>query len=79
MLKLVMSYADADWPELPPEEKITRTHTFDMLVIRKAAGKAAVVIRCDLEDGRTVLLETSASLFCRAAKIIETKYPETVG
>lgn len=40
-----------------------------------ASGKPSVAIRIDLPDGRTVLTETSALLFCSAGRMIEGRFP----
>jgi hypothetical protein len=41
-----------------------------------ASGQPSVALRCDLEDGRTVIIQTSARLFCSAARAIATRYPK---
>lgn len=38
------------------------------------SGKPSVAIIADLPDGRKLIMETSAELFCNAANIIKTKY-----
>jgi hypothetical protein len=43
-----------------------------------SSGKASVMIRLDLPDGRTVLAETSLALFLTAAKAFEAKFPDTL-
>jgi hypothetical protein len=40
------------------------------------SGRPSVAIRLDLPDGRTVVAETSARLFCVAARAIMAKHPE---
>jgi hypothetical protein len=40
------------------------------------SGLPSVCIRIELPDGRTVLAQTSARLFCLAARAIMAKYPE---
>jgi hypothetical protein len=41
-----------------------------------ASGLPSIVLRVDLPDGTVVLAETSARLFCMAAKAIMGKYPD---
>jgi hypothetical protein len=41
-----------------------------------ASGRPSVAIRIDLPDGRTVVAETTARLFCGAARAIMAKYPD---
>jgi hypothetical protein len=38
-------------------------------------GLPSVAIRLDLPDGKTVVAETSARLFCTAARVIMGQYP----
>jgi hypothetical protein len=40
-----------------------------------ASGRPSVAIRLDLPDGQTVVAETTARLFCTAARAIMGKYP----
>lgn len=48
-----------------------------LAVIEKgtAAGRPSVAIRLDLADGHIVIAETTARLFCAAARAIVAKYP----
>ena len=39
-------------------------------------GRPSVALRIDLPDGTVVIVETSARLFCTAAKIIMSKNPD---
>lgn len=41
-----------------------------------ASGKPSVGLRIDVSDGSTVVAQTSARLFCSAAKAIMAKYPD---
>jgi hypothetical protein len=41
-----------------------------------ASGRPSVAIRIDLPDGQTVVAETTARLFCTAAKAIMARYPD---
>jgi hypothetical protein len=43
------------------------------------SGKPSVCFRIDLPDGRVVLAETSALLFCRAAEAIVARFPIVAG
>lgn len=40
------------------------------------SGRPSVMIRVDLPDGRVFLTETSARLFCSAARAVMAKYPK---
>jgi hypothetical protein len=39
------------------------------------SGKPSVAIRFAIEDGSVVIVETSARLFCTAARMIMARYP----
>jgi hypothetical protein len=39
------------------------------------SGRPSVALRFELPDGRTVVAETSARLFCTAAKAIMARHP----
>ncbi len=41
-----------------------------------SSGRPSVAIRIDLPDGQAVIAETSARLFCTAARAIQAKYPD---
>lgn len=40
-----------------------------------ASGLPSIALRIDLPDGKTVIVETSARLFCLAADAIKARYP----
>lgn len=40
------------------------------------SGKPSVTFRLELPDGKTVLFETSARIFCTAANAIQARYPD---
>lgn len=44
-----------------------------------ASGKPSVLLRIDLEDGRTILAETSASLFATAGRAVFARYERELG
>ena len=41
-----------------------------------SSGKPSVMLRIDLPDGRTVLAETSARLFCTVGRMIMARYAD---
>lgn len=41
-----------------------------------ASGRPSVMIRFDLPDGRIVVGETTARLFCSAGRMITSRYPD---
>lgn len=46
-----------------------------VLSMGMASGRPSVAIRIDTPDGRHIVAETSARLFCMAARAIMAKYP----
>jgi hypothetical protein len=40
------------------------------------SGKPSIALRIDLPDGKSVIAETSARLFCIAARAIMAKHPD---
>lgn len=41
-----------------------------------ASGRPSVAVRLDLPDGRIVVAETTARLFCAAGRAIAARYPD---
>lgn len=67
------------WPELRDKPLV---HLGDGTSIGVAvldagmkSGQPSIMLRLDLPDGRTVLAETSARLFCTTAQAIMARYP----
>jgi hypothetical protein len=85
MIPLILKLdGDNVWPDL--QEKINTDAIYhignDAPAIQVAvlangmeSGKPSVCIRIDLPDGKHVLAETSARLFCVAARAIMARYP----
>lgn len=81
MLGLVVSLVgDAAWEDIRDRPII---HCADGAPIRVAvlpmglaSGRPSVAIRIDLPAGQTVVAETSARLFCAAARAILARYPD---
>ena len=76
-LKIILN-SDGVWPELKGR---TIHHIKDGLAVAildkgMTSGKPSVAIRADLADGSSVIMETSARLFCSAAKAFMAKYPD---
>lgn len=77
---------DDCWPDLQDkkigEDIINLMHSaappIKLAVLDKGmgSGRPSVTIRLDLPDGRVVLTETSARLFCGAARAIMGRYPD---
>jgi hypothetical protein len=81
MPTMTLKFGDGAWPELRDKEII---HLGDgappigvaVLDHGMTSGRPSVAIRVDLPDGKHVLAETSARLFCTTAKTIMAKYPD---
>lgn len=68
---------DNCWPDLPEKEVIEAEKlSIGVLDGGTASGKPSVTLRIDLPDGRVVLAQTTARLFCTAANMITGKYPD---
>lgn len=84
MLPLIVKLdGDKCWPELKgKEDKIIHLGNGAPPIQIAAldggmeSGRPSVTIRVDTPDGKYVLAETSARLFCTAAKMIMAKYPD---
>jgi hypothetical protein len=73
--------AETEWPDLERENCIHLAD--DAPPIRLAvlehgltSGRPSIAMRIDLPDGKTVVVETSARLFCTAANAIMARYPD---
>ena len=73
---------DGCWPDLEGKDLLTLSGP-DAPSIQLAllpggmdSGKPSISIRIDLPDGRVLLTETSARLFCTAANMVMAKYPD---
>ena len=76
----VVLEGDNAWPELKDQEVIHLANDAPPLQVAVLAGgmksgRPSVCLRIDLPDGRTVLAETSARLFCGAARAIVARHP----
>lgn len=58
-------------------DKIVQSNDLRLVVIDKGmkGGQPSVALRVDLPDGRVVISETSARLFCTSARMIMARYP----
>ena len=81
---------DNAWPELQHRKRTAHGLGLDQLLwlgneaapiqvtvldVGMASGRPSVAIRFDLPDGSTVVSETSARLFCTAARAIMARHP----
>ena len=78
MLSLSITLQEPAFPDLREKEVILPESDIKVAVLDKGmeSGRPSVAIRIDLPDGKVVLAETSARLFCTAAKVIMAKHPE---
>lgn len=74
---------DKAWPDLADrrDDIIHLTGEGDMMGVAvldrgTTSGKPSVALRLDLPGGKVVIAETTARLFCTAAKAIMAKYPD---
>lgn len=81
MIPMHIILREPAWPELDKEKIIhlgEGAPPVQVAVLDKGlqSGRPSVAIRIDLPDGRTVIAETTARLFCTAARAIMAKYPD---
>ena len=72
---------DAAWPELVGKDVIhlgNGAPAIQVAVLEAgmSSGRPSIAIRIDLPDGRFVIAETTARLFCTAGKAIMARYPD---
>ena len=67
---------DRQWDDAKGEV-IHTSKEMKVMVLSKgtANGRPTVMIRFDLPDGKTIVGETTARLFCSAGRMITSKYP----
>jgi hypothetical protein len=72
---------DNAWPDLQDKDIIHLANGAPPIQIAVlegglTSGRPSVAIRIDLPDGQTLVAETTARLFCTAARAIQAKYPD---
>jgi hypothetical protein len=71
---------DKAWPDLAAKKDVVvlEAGTIAVAVLPGGmqSGRPSVMLRFELPDGNTVLAETSARLFCTAARAIMARYPD---
>lgn len=67
---------DACWPDLK-DSGFVEGELAAVAILDKGmtSGKPSVALRIKLPDGRTVIAQTTARLYCSAAKAFMAKYP----
>ena len=82
MIPLIIKLnGDGCWPDLKDQEIIHLDNASPPIQVAildggLTSGRPSVALRIDLPDGKYVIAETSARLFCAAAKAIIAKYPD---
>jgi hypothetical protein len=82
MLGLIIKLnGDAAWPDLRGKPFIQLgdgSKPIEVTTLEEGmkSGRPSVAIRLTLPDGRAVIAETSARLFCSAARAIMARYPD---
>lgn len=69
---------EAVYPDLTEDQIIHTKGKIEVVCIDDGmgSGRPSVALRVDLPDGLVLISETSARLFCTAARAIMAKYPE---
>lgn len=81
MIAMTIVLKEPAWPELEKADIIHIANDAPPIQVAVLegglqSGRPSVALRIDLPDGRTVVAETTARLFCSAAKAIMAKYPD---
>ena len=83
MLHMNVVFDEPAWPDLAEKQAkgdLIHLRNGEMKVAVLDAGltsgRPSVAVRIDLPDGKSVLGETSARLFCTAGRMIAGKYPD---
>lgn len=65
------------WDDVNHPDKIVQSNALQLAVVDKGmgSGQPSVALRVDLPDGKILITETSARLFCTAARAIMARYP----
>lgn len=77
---IVLQQREPVWPDVDQSKVIhlgNGSPAIQVAVLEMGmdSGRPSIAMRLDLPDGRTVVAETSARLFCSAARAIMAKYP----
>lgn len=81
MLGISITFDEPAWPDLAEileQGLIIPTEDISVAVLDGGtdAGRPSVALRINLDDGRVVVAQTSARLFCAAARAITGRYPD---
>ena len=81
MPSLTMKFGDGDWSDLkekPYHHLGNEAKPIEVCVLDHGmgSGRPSIAMRLELPDGQIVVAETSARLFCTAARVIMSRYPE---
>jgi hypothetical protein len=77
MIPFSVIFNEPAWAELDPHE-VTEASIKGVALLKNGmeSGRPSVAFRIDLPDGDVVIAQTSARLFCVAAKAIMARHPE---
>lgn len=72
---------DNAWPDLKNNPNLINVPEATPIAVAvldggMASGRPSVAFRIDLPDGKIILFQTSARLYCSLAKTIEAKHPD---
>lgn len=79
-LTIMLPGSEPVWPELEPAEIIHLANDAPAIQVAvleggMKSGLPSLALRLDLPDGKIVIAETSARLFCTAARAILARFP----
>jgi hypothetical protein len=78
MIPFSIIFDEPAWPELANKAAVAEGRIEGLAVLDNgtASGRPSVALRIETKYGQTVIAETTARLFCTAAKAVMAKYPD---
>ena len=78
MIPFSIIFDEPAWPDLEGKAAVADGSIASLAVLKGGteSGRPSVAFRIETKYGQTVIAQTSARLFCTAAKMIMAKYPD---
>ena len=78
MVPLDVIFDEPAWPDLAGKAAVADGSIAGLAVLKggTTSGRPSVALRIETKYGQTVIAQTTARLFCTAAKAIMAKYPD---